>query len=178
MVPKKNRKITGLLACDPKGVIGKKGKLPWHYPEELDFFRTTTHHQIMVMGRKTYQAIPQETLKNRFNVVFSRRFTPLPHQRDYVVPVSSMDEFQKLELPFSQGIYMIGGGEIANLFLKADLIDDFLLTKIHKIYEGDTYFSLDLLKDWPQNIIQQKKEYTICLYTKTGAKTQNENHCL
>lgn len=34
----KNRKITGIMACDPKGVIGLKGQMPWFYPKELSIF--------------------------------------------------------------------------------------------------------------------------------------------
>ena len=66
-----DRKITGLMACDPDGVIGNKGALPWSYPEDLSHFQRTTHGQVMIMGQKTFESTPMELLKNRFNIVFS-----------------------------------------------------------------------------------------------------------
>ncbi len=35
------RKIIGIAACDPTGVMGKNGVLPWHYPEDLKHFSDT-----------------------------------------------------------------------------------------------------------------------------------------
>lgn len=61
------RKIVGLVACDPTGIIGNKGIVPWSYPKELEHFRHTTYQQIMVMGRATFDAIPLTILKDRFN---------------------------------------------------------------------------------------------------------------
>lgn len=64
--------IIGVMAVDPSGVIGINNGLPWHYPSELEHFRQVTDKQVIVMGRKTFEAIPQNILKNRVPVVFSR----------------------------------------------------------------------------------------------------------
>ncbi|ABV74376.1 dihydrofolate reductase [Rickettsia akari str. Hartford] len=41
-------------------------------------------------------------------------------------------------------IFIVGGAEIAILCLEQNLIDEFLLTKINKNYDGDTFFPLNL----------------------------------
>jgi dihydrofolate reductase len=92
-----NTKIIGLLACDPRGVIGNKGTLPWFYPKELDHFRRTTFGQIMIMGHKTFESIPSTTLKDRFNIVFSRHARKKLVQDDNIIYVSSLSDFLVLK---------------------------------------------------------------------------------
>jgi dihydrofolate reductase len=60
----------------------------------------------------------------------------------------------------------LGGAEIAKLFLTADLLSEFLLTKVHNIYKGDTIFPLDLLQDWSCQTIKKDKNFTIYKYFK------------
>ena len=50
----KSRKAIGIMAATNKGIIGKGNVLPWHYPEELEYFRSTTDGHTIIMGRKTY----------------------------------------------------------------------------------------------------------------------------
>jgi len=163
----KGRKIVGLLACDPRGVIGNKGALPWFYPEELNHFRQATFGQVMVMGNKTFKSIPSNTLKDRFNIVFSKHSRKGLGHGNNVTFVSSLNDFLSLgNVPTNKEIFMIGGAEIARLFLTADLLSEFLLTKIHDIYEGDTIFPLKLLQDWPSTVIRRDKDFTIYKYVK------------
>lgn len=162
-----NRKIIGLIACDPRGIIGKKGVLPWSYPEELEHFRKTTFGQVMIMGHKTFQSIPQATLKGRFNIVFSRHPKKTSELDDNIIFVSSLDDFLALSnIPAGKEIFMIGGAEIAKLFLTADLLGEFLLTKIHDVYEGDTIFPLSLLQDWSYKAIRKEMNFTIYKYVR------------
>src|SRR3954447_19657881 len=47
------------------GVIGASGGLPWHLPEDLALFRELTTGSTVVMGRRTWDSLPE-------------RFRPLP----------------------------------------------------------------------------------------------------
>ena len=38
-------------------VIGRDGKLPWHLPDDLKFFKQTTLGHPVLMGRKTFESI-------------------------------------------------------------------------------------------------------------------------
>ncbi len=153
------------MACDPRGVIGNNGSLPWCYPEELAYFRQTTYSHVSIMGYKTFKAVPDSFLKDRLNIVFStthQSHDAVPH----VIFVSSLDEFLNLsDLPESQKYFMIGGAVLAHLFLKQNLMDDFLLTHIKKNYEGDTFFCLNSLQKWPSTIIRETSDFVIKHYT-------------
>ncbi len=54
------------------GVIGRDGGIPWHLPEDLARFRRLTEGSTVVMGRRTWESLPE-------------RFRPLPDRRNVVV---------------------------------------------------------------------------------------------
>jgi hypothetical protein len=68
----KSRKAIGIMAATKEGIIGKGNVLPWHYPEELEHFRSTTDGHTIIMGRKTYEAIPQGIFSSRKAIIFSK----------------------------------------------------------------------------------------------------------
>ncbi len=158
--------ITGLMACTEKGVIGSKRKIPWRYPDELKHFQEKTRNQIIIMGRKTFEAMSTlSLLQNRESIVFTRN-SSLPNKpiKTNVTFVHSLEQFTKLQLTNEKKLYMIGGAEIAELFLKNNLLNKFLLTIIHKEYYGDTYFPISLIQQWNTAIITTNKNYTIYQY--------------
>lgn len=61
-------------AQTPAGVIGRGGVVPWHVPEDLAHFRQVTDGHPVVMGRTTWQSLPERfrPLPGRTNVVLSR----------------------------------------------------------------------------------------------------------
>lgn len=154
--------VIGIMAVDPKGVIGINNGLPWHYPSELDHFRQVTDKQVIVMGRKTFETMPQNILKP---IVFSRnKLSPCFNKGIECTIISSMQEF--LSIQSSSKVFMIGGAQIAHLFLEYDLISEFIITEIHRPYEGDVYFNLTLLDRWNKTILTKTKDYTICKLTR------------
>ena len=63
-------------AEDENQLIGKDDKLPWRLPADVKFFKDVTMRGDVVMGRSTYETIPNRPLKDRRNIV-------LTHQEDY-----------------------------------------------------------------------------------------------
>lgn len=158
-------RVIGIMAVDPKGVIGINNGLPWHYPSELDHFRQVTDKQVIVMGRKTFEIMPQNILKDRIPVVFSRNKLNSCFNRGVnCTIISSMQEF--LSIQSSSKVFMIGGAQIAHLFLEYDLISEFIITEIHRLYKGDVYFNLTLLDGWYKTALAQTKDYTKCKLTR------------
>lgn len=156
--------VIGIMAVDPKGVIGINNGLPWHYPSELDHFRQVTDKQVIVMGRKTFETMPQNILKDRIPVVFSRNKLNSCFNRGVKCTIiSSMQEFLSIQSNWSYPqIFVIGGAQIAHLFLEYNLISEFIMTEIYKPYKGDVYFNLTLLDGWHKTILTKTKDYTIC----------------
>ncbi len=161
-------KILGIGACDPKGVIGKNGKLPWHCPEDLKHFRDTTRACTVIMGYRTFLSLPASYLDSRVAIVFSRR--QLQHKNPHLIFVSSLAEFFALEGVF-RDLYVIGGAEIYSLFLKENLIEEFILTTFKKSYEGDTFFPLSLLNGWLSAKIEENDSFTIHRYFNPSRRT-------
>lgn len=66
-------KVELIVAYDANGVIGVNNKLPWHIKEDLKMFKEITMGEAILMGRKTWESIPNKPLPGRFNFVLSRR---------------------------------------------------------------------------------------------------------
>jgi dihydrofolate reductase len=77
MTTMKNLRI--IVAHDRCRGIGKNGTIPWYIPEDLKRFRHLTNGNIVVMGRATYDSIPEKyrPLPNRFNIVMTRNPPPM-----------------------------------------------------------------------------------------------------
>ena len=155
-------KILAIAACDPKGIIGKNGKLPWHCPEDLQHFSATTHGCPMIMGYRTFLSLPAHYFETRTAIVFTHQKS-LPTKNPHLIFVSSIDEFLALEGSFKD-LYVIGGAQIYNLFLQENLIEEFILTKLTNNYEGDTFLLLSLLNEWSSFKIQETDIFTIHRY--------------
>jgi dihydrofolate reductase len=116
-------------------VIGKNGDLPWHLPEDLAHFKRTTLGQAVVMGRITWESIPEKfrPLPGRRNVVVSR-------QTDYAAAgatvVSSLQDALAM-FPADEVVWLIGG---AQLYAQAlPLASQLVVTEIDADFEGDAF---------------------------------------
>ena len=88
-----------VIAMDEDGLIGIENKLPWHIPEELEFFRLLTNRQAVIMGRKTYESIGKP-LKNRTNMVITTTTRRAISKKIFAFideGINSGKEFEKLE---------------------------------------------------------------------------------
>jgi dihydrofolate reductase len=63
-------KLIIIAAIARNRVIGNKGKLPWHIPEDLARFKQLTTGHIVIMGRKTFDSL-ENPLPNRTNIVIT-----------------------------------------------------------------------------------------------------------
>ena len=116
------------------GVIGRGGTMPWHLPEDLAHFRTLTGNDTVVMGRKTWDSLPERfrPLPGRTNVVVTR-------QEDWAatgaVAVHSLEH--ALTASPTETTWIIGGAELYGLALgDADRLE---VTEIDATIDGDTY---------------------------------------
>jgi dihydrofolate reductase len=65
--------VSLVVAVAQNGVIGRDGDLPWRLPDELKHFRRVTRGKAVLMGRRTWESLPQRPLRGRLNVVLTRR---------------------------------------------------------------------------------------------------------
>ena len=115
--------ITLVVAAARNGVIGKDGAIPWRLPDDLKRFKALTLGHTVVMGRKTWDSLPD---KNR----------PLPERRNVVVtrdaawaaPGAQRATLEKA-LAEEGEIFVIGGAEIYRAALSR--ARRFELTEVH-----------------------------------------------
>ncbi len=127
--------IIGIAAVDRKGAIGKGGKLPWHYPADMKFFRETTTGHAVVMGRKTWLTIGKP-LKNRLNIVLSRD-SDLDPQESLIV-LSDVESVLSFNESLSTDLFVIGGAQIYTAFLPH--VDKWIITEVPLTVSGADAF--------------------------------------
>ncbi|KAA0573441.1 dihydrofolate reductase [Azospirillum sp. Sh1] len=133
--------VSIIAAVALNGVIGSKGKLPWHLPSDLKRFRELTIGKPIIMGRKTWESLPDGRLPFRTNIVVSSQahraaFIPAP---DFVMP--SLEAALDLVRRAGEGeACIIGGGEIYKQALP--LADRVHLTRVSLHPEGDATFPI------------------------------------
>ncbi|EKK21149.1 Dihydrofolate reductase [Fructilactobacillus florum 8D] len=116
-------------------VIGSKGELPWHLPDDLQFFkRQTSQHQILA-GARTYASF-KRPLPNRKNLVLTHRnATEFPAE---VLVFSTLSEFLQYANEFKNDLIFVVGGSI--IFKQLLPYTQFLYrTTIDATVPGDTY---------------------------------------
>jgi dihydrofolate reductase len=128
------------------GVIGKQGQLPWHLPEDLAHFKRTTLGQAVVMGRVTWESLPEKfrPLPGRTNVVVSRQTS---FEATGAQVVSSLEAAMAL-FPTNEVVWLIGG---AQLYAQAlPLVSQIVVTEIDADFEGDAFAPSLSTNDWTE----------------------------
>ena len=158
------REIIGIMACNQDYVISSHGELPWKCPDEVAFYRKMVRNQIVIMGYKTYIQMPQSFFEEHTVIVFSRT-----HHQDnnpLATFVSSLQEFDDLKnLPADKECFMIGGAEIATLFLKGRALNRFYLSIVNGHHSGDIYFPIDLIDGHPRTLYLSNPAFNVYLYS-------------
>lgn len=85
------------------GVIGNGEDMPWHLPEDLKHFKETTLGSPVIMGRATWESIPE-------------RFRPLPGRDNFILSSKDEGEWSNgatviQQLP-DENAWIIGGGQV------------------------------------------------------------------
>ena len=153
-------KLTAIVAMTPERVIGRDNDLPWHFPEDLKFFKRTTSGHPILMGRKTYDSIGRP-LPKRQNIVLTRDES---WSAEGVDVIHSPSDLASLPLQ-DEEVFIIGGAEIYALFLPQ--LDELLLTWIYQSHEGDAYFPdfADYFADY--EVIEKQDEFEWRRYRKS-----------
>jgi len=134
--------IIGIVATAKNLAIGKDGKLPWHYPADLKFFKETTTGNAVVMGYKTFAAIGKP-LPGRLNIILSRAKNVA--DKPGVLVLRSKEELLVLAGYLKCDIYIVGGAKTYENF--ADVIEKWIVTEIPtEIADADTFMPADFLR--------------------------------
>lgn len=125
-----------IYAQAANAVIGKDGTMPWHLPEDLAHFRQRTQGCAVVMGRTTWDSLPERfrPLPGRTNIVVTRNPA---WQAAGAIAAHSLPEALAEAARHSATVWVIGGAQIyAQALPLADAVE---VTEIARDFEGDAY---------------------------------------
>lgn len=127
----------GLIWAESEGgVIGSRGVMPWHLPEDLAHFKAITSGSPVLMGRKTWDSLPPRfrPLPGRQNIVITRQAEWNADGAEVTHSLSRALELAEASAPAE--IWVIGGAEIfAAVIDRADRLE---VTEILARFDGDT----------------------------------------
>lgn len=150
----KNTRINIITCTDCRGGIGKNNKMPWNCKEDMAFFKNMTTNNIVIMGRKTFESINNNPLKNRINIVLSKTIqkdNDLVNNVYYCKYIEEAMNICKSKEYRSKEIFIIGGEKIYSLFIskyeKNKEVDiKIYMTNLYNNYECDTFFNFNIFK--------------------------------
>ena len=138
-----------IVAIAQNNAIGKDNDLIWYISNDLKRFKKLTTGHTILMGRKTYESLPNGALPKRENVV-------LTHDKTLQLPkctmLYSLDEAIEKYANSEEEIFVIGGGSIYEKLLP--FAKKLYLTKVHESFDADVFFPEINDAEW--QIIQEE----------------------
>lgn len=123
--------LIAIAAASENGVIGRDNSIPWHYPADMKFFREQTMKRPVIMGRRTYEALPGG-LDGRLTVVLSE----CTHNYGDI-HATSIEEAKDAVVGHNKAF--VAGGEQVYRQMLSDC-NRLVLTRIPGRYQGDAVF--------------------------------------
>ena len=146
-----------IVAIGVNNVIGKGNDLPWHYPEDLKYFKKVTQNHSVFMGSNTFLSI------------YGRLGKPLPKRTNYVLtyenelPGGAIPIKDLSELP-DEEIFVIGGKMIYEMMLP--LADKLYITHVKNVHEGDVFFPQINYDNYELISKESTDDLDFCVYKK------------
>jgi len=143
--PQSRPRITLIAGVARNGAIGKDNALLWHLPEDLQYFRRQTQGRPVLMGRRTWESLPE-----RFRPLPGRRNLVLSRDSGYAAPgaevVTGLDA--ALDAVGDGELFVIGGAQLYAATLP--MADTLLLTEVDREYDADTFFPAWTRAHWQE----------------------------
>ena len=128
--------IAIIVAMTKDGIIGDKGKIPWHIREDLQRFKRLTMGHPIIMGRRTYESIGKP-LPGRTNIVLTQN-SNLPAPTEVLRFGSLNAALDHSRLQNEDLVFVIGGSKVYEAALP--LADKLFITEVRQNVPGDTKF--------------------------------------
>lgn len=149
--------ISIIVAFDENRLIGAANQLPWHFKEDLQYFKKVTTGHDLLMGRLTFESIlsyGNQPLPNRHHYVATRTAV---YEFDAVTTLSDLTSFIK-GYPTDKELFIIGGANIYKQVLP--LVDRLYITHVKQIYEGDAWFPKVNFDEW--QVVKKRETDELC----------------
>lgn len=136
--------ISIIAAVARNGVMGRGNDLPWSLPTDLAHFRKATAGQPVIMGKNTWDSLPDA-------------FRPLPKRKNIIVSTTLLPDDETAVMERDDGsviwrsllgaiaschgdAWIIGGAKLYGSALEHDVVDQIILSELIDDFEGDVFF--------------------------------------
>ena len=144
-----------IAAIGKNNELGKNNDLIWNFKEDMKFFKETTMGHPVVMGRYTFESLPN-ILPGRENVVISTNNI----NNNKIKLYKSIKEFIDSYKDYNNDVFIIGGASIYKSFI--DIATTLYLTEIDAIEkDADVYFPIFNKEEFDKEIIKELEENNI-----------------
>jgi dihydrofolate reductase len=141
-------KIIAIAAVAVDGTIGIDNNIPWRIPEDFKHFRETTMGSCLIVGRITYETLPEKAFEGRVYLVLSNGKLIEDGRKD-VYWFSDVENLMSyLKTHDIEKVFVAGGASIYDLMI--DYCDEAIITWVDKTFtDGNKKFPvLKLAKDF------------------------------
>lgn len=163
--------VTAIVAYNKNFIIGTAdNQIPWHLKEDLKFFKEQTMGCPVIMGRKTWESIPQKfrPLPGRYNLVVTR--TPSTFCEDKVGVVTSVENAIRVAEGYypDKEIFITGGGQIYKEAIEKGLVNRVLASEVHGFddVQGAVYFPNLRELGWTSKVFREYDAFEVVEYAK------------
>src|ERR1043166_1837926 len=124
------KSFKAIAAMSLNRVIGSKGRIPWHVPEDFKWFKAVTMGHVLIMGRRTFESIGK-ALPGRETLILSRGGFSAPGTR-------SIGNLGEIEGDDARTFFICGGAQIYEQYLS--VCGELFLTTVKQVVAGDAFF--------------------------------------
>ncbi|WP_363466403.1 dihydrofolate reductase [Halogeometricum borinquense] len=158
-----------VAAVAENGVIGRDGRMPWHFSEDMAHFKQTTMGHPVILGRKTYENIVDaigEPFPGRTSIVLSSRELDLPEGAVLANSIKEATERAEsvAEEMGVETVYVVGGARVYAQFLSR--ATRMILTEIHDSYDGETEFPEWEEAMWTETDRDERESFDFVTYER------------
>lgn len=135
--------VSCIVAVGKNNVIGKDNDIPWYLPADLQYFKKTTLHSPVIMGRNCFVSIGRP-LPKRTNIIVTRDMYFI--SSNCIVCRSIHEALKEASNTGAEEVFIIGGGQIYDQTKK--LWDKLYITHVDIDTDGDVFFPAIDEKEW------------------------------
>ncbi|RKO84003.1 dihydrofolate reductase-like domain-containing protein [Blyttiomyces helicus] len=164
------RTLSIIVCLDRNNGIGKNGKIPWDNPIDLKYFRVVTTgsgHNVVIMGRKTWDSLSKRPLGSRINIILSKcrdveedikTFDNVHHCRNKSDCLSLISGMVGVD-----NVFVIGGAEIYNEFMEN--CNKLYLSRLDDCFDCDVFFKF-MSSQWKKISVVKKDRLSFEIWDK------------
>ena len=167
--------MEAIYATDSNNGLSKNGTLPWNSKKDLKFFMNMTINNVVIMGKNTYFSLPKRPLKDRLNIILTRKSLEPFHGSNIIFTsddkiiediINNREKYSTTYPSLNKNfkIFIIGGRNIYEQFIP--LCEKVWITRIKQNYDCDLSFYYDFSKQFKEEIIDEDDELKIIKYEK------------